>query len=228
MASVNDKGEGFNGKVKAGRRRVSAVLAGISEKASKETQETEVERVAGQDWLDLGIALRGAWVDVGRTRTEITTAVFQRIATAMALGMEEDMACWKAGVLPQAFAEFRKQNGALTEELLARFKAEFVHRCILEVLSGRKGWQGPAWILETRYPEMFARKKQVLGTTREGGATVTNVVNVLPAGVLEDIRRLAAARARGGARDFGMISRAEAPGSETKQKQEPEKEDSSV
>jgi hypothetical protein len=87
---------------------------------------------------------------------KLTLSHIGEVGQRIALGLTEEQACLSVGVNYKTFVSARKRNPEFAG-VVKRCQAEFLLRALNDIRSGKKGWQGCAWILERRHRPQFDR-----------------------------------------------------------------------
>lgn len=86
----------------------------------------------------------------------ITLPVVEKVARLIAMGLVEEQACLRVGVNHSSFRTACHRNAEF-ETAKKKAQADFLDEALNVIASGKKGWQGLAWILERRHGEQFRR-----------------------------------------------------------------------
>jgi hypothetical protein len=86
----------------------------------------------------------------------ITLPVVEKVARLIAMGLVEEQACLRVGVNHSSFRTACHRNAEF-ETAKKKAQADFLDEALSVIASGKKGWQGLAWILERRHGEQFRR-----------------------------------------------------------------------
>lgn len=121
--------------------------------------------------------------------SKLTSKLIEEIAAKLVSGASGNLVAQSCGITATTYAEWMSKGadpefaGTLYAELVetvARARAEWAVSAAAAITSGRKGWQGRAWLAERMFPELGPPMKRLehSGTGAGGAIRITGSVEL--------------------------------------------------
>ena len=126
----------------------------------------------------------------GGRPTKRTPEIVERIAEAIADGLNDAFVCDLVGIDVQTLIDWRKIpqfSHAIKSAEAARLQIR-----LRRIESGGDGWQGTAWFVERKYPREWSRPELQVAMNVEHSGVIDHAVRMIPQAELLEMMRIAA------------------------------------
>ena len=113
----------------------------------------------------------------GGRPTKRTPEIVERIAEAIADGLNDSFVCDLVGITRETLVQWRKN--ARFSYTIKSAEASRLQQRLRRIESGADGWQGTAWFVERKYPREWSRPELQVALNVEHSGSVDHQVRML-------------------------------------------------